>query len=188
MARKLRVLLANGWGDEVESPSMEQMRAFLEDADPMDLEHGDVSLELTDRTSDSLISLDIFRRCKSAILEWTDGRLVFTVNGRRPRHLKNVPKEDVLRLWTLLGANRMADVERVAWLEGDGDLPPEEKDALIKKGELELARRFYDSLGDERIHTPCKKPDCKRGAVELSVFCRPHHYASVVRERCPFDD
>ncbi|MFT3884366.1 MAG: hypothetical protein QM724_02720 [Flavobacteriales bacterium] len=52
----------------------------------------------------------------------------------------------------------------------------------------QLDREFYDSLGREREDTVCRKERCGRGAVALSVFCRPHHFENVKGEPCPFND
>jgi hypothetical protein len=51
-----------------------------------------------------------------------------------------------------------------------------------------LDREFYEALGAERPGVPCRKDGCRRGAVEQSVFCRPHHFASVKGRQCPFSD
>jgi hypothetical protein len=49
-------------------------------------------------------------------------------------------------------------------------------------------RRFYDSLGPEASSRKCKRDECERGVVSLSVFCRVHHYESVQGRTCPFND
>lgn len=43
----------------------------------------------------------------------------------------------------------------------------------------ELDRTFFESLGVERQNTECRHPDCSRGTVQFSVFCRRHHFESV---------
>ena len=52
----------------------------------------------------------------------------------------------------------------------------------------DLDRQFYQSLGAEREGTMCRKAECGRGVVALSVFCRPHHFESVKQRPCPFQD
>jgi hypothetical protein len=52
----------------------------------------------------------------------------------------------------------------------------------------DLDKQFYQSLGDEREGTVCQKAGCGRGAVALSVFCRPHHFESIRQRPCPFQD
>jgi hypothetical protein len=50
----------------------------------------------------------------------------------------------------------------------------------------QLDRGFYDSLGDERADVSCRSPECGRGAVKLSVFCKVHHFEQIMKSRCPF--
>lgn len=52
----------------------------------------------------------------------------------------------------------------------------------------DLDRQFYQSLGAEREGAVCRKAGCGRGAVALSIFCRPHHFESVKQRPCPFQD
>lgn len=49
-------------------------------------------------------------------------------------------------------------------------------------------RRFYESLGAERDSVACRNPDCSRGAITNSIFCRPHHFENVKQRPCPFTD
>lgn len=53
---------------------------------------------------------------------------------------------------------------------------------------LQFYREFMDLLGPERADVQCRREGCERGAIELSVFCRPHHFESVQRVPYPFDD
>jgi hypothetical protein len=57
-----------------------------------------------------------------------------------------------------------------------------------KEAQAKRDREFYDSLGPEREGIVCRSVGCRRGAISLSVFCRPHHFESIERRRCPFDD
>ena len=43
----------------------------------------------------------------------------------------------------------------------------------------ELDRQFYGGLGEERSGTSCRKPDCDRGTIQFSVFCRDHHFENI---------
>ena len=43
-----------------------------------------------------------------------------------------------------------------------------------------LDRRFYEALGTERPEVRCTQPKCSNGAIEQSVFCRKHHFESVM--------
>lgn len=45
-----------------------------------------------------------------------------------------------------------------------------------------LDREFYNSLGDERTFSRCRREQCERGAVNMSAFCRKHHF-EMVRQR-----
>ena len=65
---------------------------------------------------------------------------------------------------------------------GAPDPPPWEET------QLRLDREFYDSLGAERPGVPCRAAGCKRGAVSLSAFCKPHHFEQIQRRTCPFTD
>lgn len=101
--------------------------------------------------------------------------------------------EDILR-----GASRLLNVRSFAgWLEAlvyyyrfDGFLPrigapdPPTGPAAL----LAVDRDFYDSLGDERSDVPCRTVGCSRGAVQLSVLCKVHHFEQVRRRPCPFND
>ncbi len=47
---------------------------------------------------------------------------------------------------------------------------------------------FYEGLGTEDTSRKCRRDDCDRGAIKLSVFCRRHHFEMIWRRDCPFDD
>lgn len=65
---------------------------------------------------------------------------------------------------------------------GSPDPPPAEEARLNEQ------RAFYECLGEERSTVSCRHQDCGRGAIELSVFCRVHHFENVRRIPCPFSD
>lgn len=69
-----------------------------------------------------------------------------------------------------------------AWLPSPGapEPPPPEVAELIE------AKSFYDSLGLERSDAQCKSSGCNRGAVSLSMYCRPHHFEMVRKKPSPF--
>jgi len=71
-----------------------------------------------------------------------------------------------------------------AWLPEPGAPEPLTGDAAIQTE----YRRFYDLLGPERTNVACKKPGCNRGAIGLSIYCRPHHFEMIQHTQCPFDD
>jgi hypothetical protein len=54
---------------------------------------------------------------------------------------------------------------------------------------LRFYKQFVESLGDERPEVICRKDDCERGAIELSAFCRRHHFENIYRSvPYPFND
>ena len=69
-----------------------------------------------------------------------------------------------------------------AWLPYPGapDPPP------WRETKARLDREFFDSLGLERDAVRCAEAGCTRGAIELGVLCRIHHFEMVKKERCPF--
>jgi hypothetical protein len=58
----------------------------------------------------------------------------------------------------------------------------------IKEAILKMDRDFYQLLGSERSNEKCRIPECNRGTVEYSVFCRVHHFENVKKKPCPFND
>lgn len=53
---------------------------------------------------------------------------------------------------------------------------------------LEELRAVYDRLGPESAVDKCRKDGCERGAIELSVYCRVHHFEKWGGvSPCPFD-
>jgi hypothetical protein len=49
-------------------------------------------------------------------------------------------------------------------------------------------REYYDFFGPENAEKTCRSPNCSRGTVQFSVFCRTHHFESVMRKVCPWTD
>ena len=170
--------IANGMGDSIDEPSPAQMRKFLVDVDTTDEEHGAAWLSTDDH-----------------VLEWSGahgGLLVFSSTSAESndesRHLVDVPRERTLELWQMLAEGRLGELERQAWLPGNGWRPDPERDARFAAALRDADRAFYESLGAERTGTRCQRESCARGAVHFSVFCRPHHFESVRSKTCPFDD
>jgi hypothetical protein len=56
----------------------------------------------------------------------------------------------------------------------------------------ESRRRFYrnfaDKLGPEDASKQCRRERCEHGVVNLSVFCRRHHFENIQNSPYPFDD
>ena len=71
-----------------------------------------------------------------------------------------------------------------AWLPALDAPDPPPREELMRL----LDRQFYEKLGPERADVPCREPTCTRGAVTLSIHCRPHHFTSVMRRPSPFED
>jgi hypothetical protein len=169
--------ISNGHGDSEDNPSPAVMRRFLDELDPSDEEHGA-----------AWVAEDLERS-----LEWNvDGRLVFGDESSGPRHMLNVSKDRVVKLWQLLAEGRIAEIEREPW--APGNCPPlsrEEEQQLNEDMESErrlLDREFFDGLGPERDNPRCRAQGCARGTVRFSAFCRAHHFKMIRGYACPFDD
>jgi hypothetical protein len=166
--------VANGLGDHIKAPSVDQMRQFLADVDTTDEEHGAAWLSTDGGYS----------------LEWNGAALVFSVPDAyaRPRHMPKVSRERALELWIALANGDFDAVERCDWLPGNGHVPDPEREAKFRAWQLQNDREFYDVLGDERPEVPCRTDGCTRGAIKFSVLCRVHHFESVKKRPSPFQD
>jgi hypothetical protein len=172
----MRHFLCNGLGDSIDSPTEAEMRAFMDEVDFSDVEHGAVWL------SDELDNA----------LEYSGkGVLAFTRGDLAPRHMTDVAKERTIGLWIKLADGLMDELEKEPWQPG---APPPRSPEEVLRREREIAEwqrqqdlKFYDGLGVERAEVPCRKEGCKRGCVKLSVFCRVHHFESLMHRECPFD-
>jgi hypothetical protein len=164
----------NGLGDRVESPTPDEMWKFLLELDVEDEEHGAAWLSLDNGFS----------------LEWNgDGRLVLTDPAAKgSQHLRGVTRERALELWVALSSGKLDEVKRSAWQPGNGYVRTPEREAEIRAALARDDRVYYESLGAERTHTPLGTAGCSRGAIELSVLCRVHHFESVRKRPCPFND
>jgi hypothetical protein len=61
---------------------------------------------------------------------------------------------------------------------------PPSRDEILRR----LDREFCDKLGPEDSSKQCRRKECNRGVVELSVFCRRHHFENVRNRPYPFAD
>lgn len=176
----MAISIANGLGDSIDKPSVEQMRQFLEELDPADLEHGAAWISDDDGNT----------------LEWNvDSRLVYenwcdTGEPPAPRHLLGVSVDKTLELWQLLAQGLLHELEEQPWQSGSHP-PLSREEAARRANELadwQLAndREFFAVLGSERPDVPCGHPECNRGAVLQSVFCRIHHFEQIMQRQCPF--
>jgi hypothetical protein len=166
--------VANGLGESIDAPTFDQMAEFLRNLDVADEEHGAAWISTDEGYS----------------LEWSgDGRLVLgRPNASQSVHLRAISRDRALELWTALARGHLAEVEACPWQPGNGFVQTPEQAATIRDWQLRQDREFYDVLGNERSDVPCREPGCKRGAIELSVLCRVHHFESVKKRPSPFDD
>ena len=51
----------------------------------------------------------------------------------------------------------------------------------------DLNLKFYNQLGEESADVICKNPDCERGKIDMSVYCRVHHFEMIKKKQCPFN-
>jgi hypothetical protein len=54
------------------------------------------------------------------------------------------------------------------------------------KPDPEADRAFYQALAPEVSESKCARPDCERGAIPLSFYCRRHHF-EMMKGR-PYED
>ncbi len=93
------------------------------------------------------------------------------------RQLESPPSEDLLiEAFTYY-------VKFDAFLPERGFEPPSEEEITAR-----LDREFYDSLGDESDSEKCRHPECERGRIPLSIRCKVHHFESIQKKPCLFND
>jgi hypothetical protein len=91
------------------------------------------------------------------------------------RNLEDPPSDDgLLEAFTYY-------YDHDAFLPRRGFVPLPAEEAKIRRD-----RDFYDSLGDESTKERCKHQGCNRGKVNLSLYCRIHHFEMVEIRPCPF--
>lgn len=173
---KLSYLVASPHGGSVQDPSLEEMRRFLENIDPTDIEHG--AAWVSDDAGNTL--------------EFNaDGTLVFDRDACNPRHMAGVSKDRTLTLWSLLAQRLVDELEREPWRPGSVPPPAPEEVTRHRQGlerwQLEQDREFYALLGAEN-GAICRKEACQRLSVRHSVFCRRHHFESIRGRPCSFSD
>ncbi len=167
--------VANGFGDDLDSPSTEQMQSFLDALPLNDIEHG------------AAWCVDADGNC----LEYeVGGNLTYEHIGVPARHLAGVEKKTVLKLWQLLVDGKFAEIESEPWQSG---VRPTPSTAEVLRHEEEMREwqisqdlEFYDSLGAEHGASRCRASTCERRTVAHSVFCRSHHFEKIKGRTCPF--
>ncbi len=65
--------------------------------------------------------------------------------------------------------------------------PPPPDPAALARERYESGLAFYRKLGVEDPAKRCRRPDCDRGVVKYSVFCRKHDYEMLRGEPCPYE-
>jgi len=93
-------------GNSEADPPLDRLPALLEEFDPEDVEHPDVSV-----THESEWCLSAF---PSGLLVWEN------LEEGDPRYVKDVPREKVLQLWELLSRGEIGQINLEPWLEGCG--------------------------------------------------------------------
>jgi hypothetical protein len=174
--RHVGYYVSNGWGESLDEPTRSEMEEFVEACDEHDEEHGDVWMEGGGWT-----------------LSWSGtGVLTLSRGAKLWEHLVGIPKSEVVKFWMLLAEGRVDELQGHAWRPGARPpMAPEEIAEREARGaELlrQMDREFYSELGEERADVLCRQGGCARGAISHSVFCRPHHFASVKDRPSPFDD
>ena len=91
-----------------------------------------------------------------------------------------ITPDDVCRLAQELAIEGKFAVE-IALAEGSQVVWPS------AAAQLAADRAFYDLLGPELAEQTCRRPNCRRGAISQSVFCRSHHFESIRGRPCPFE-
>ena len=95
------------WGGDERNPSVERLRALVQELDreSEDVEHPDVSL-----THETEWCLSAF---PSGLLVWEN---LADQDDNDARHMKGVPREKVLALWLKLAQGDIAAIEGEPWL------------------------------------------------------------------------
>jgi hypothetical protein len=94
--------ISNGNGESEDSPTVETMRAYLEDLDPLDEEHGA-----------AWVGDD-----EDNMLEWEVGGNLAYSQSNQTRHMSHVSANRVIALWQKLAAGQLDELEREPWQPG----------------------------------------------------------------------
>jgi hypothetical protein len=166
--------VADGWRDSLDSPSVEEMREFLNRLDIDDPEHCEVWLSHHESgwTLGCLSHSEVY-------LDIDAGEEQNTA----ARHLTNVSREKMLMLWQKLADGKIQELETEAWLPGyTSQVPP-------KSDPVELHRDFWHELiTAERIpDAKCKIEECRENPITQTVFCPKHFFEKYAKIPCPFN-
>lgn len=160
---------------------------MLKAAADKSLPHGWVYLpdgEVTIATTCILISDEAYAEADE--LEQIGHRLGFPREGLHTQTIEDLC-DVAARLTDVPDESVYVEAFRYYW-KFDAYLPalnapdPPSLDVVLQ----ELDREFYNSLGEERTGTNCRREGCERGAVDMSAFCRKHHFEMVRKRPCPY--
>lgn len=134
--------ITNGNGDSADGSTAEEMRAFLDELDPGDEEHG--AAWLSDGEGNSL--------------EYEVGGNLAFDRPNQIRHMSGVSIDRVVELWQKLAAGQFDELEREPWQAGSRPpLSPEAREArerMFSDALLAEDRAFCDRLGVEQATIP----------------------------------
>jgi hypothetical protein len=102
----MKFQLRKRWGGSEAEPSAVKMLTTLCELDVHDEEHPDVAL-----THESEWCLSAF---EGGLLVWEN------LQRGEPRHMRDVPRDKVLKLWLALSRGDLSAVEKESWLPGYG--------------------------------------------------------------------
>lgn len=166
--------IVDGWGESIDNPSVEQMQQFLDKLDIDDEEHCEVWLtnDLTGWT------LSYFPSNTVVFYESSED------SDYNPRHLINVSRNKMLKLWQKLAKGQIDELKKESWKTGHSSEPP--PPPFDPK---ELHRDFWNQLisAKRRPNLKCREDGCTESPIELSVFCPKHHFEKTVKIDCPYN-
>ena len=163
------------WGGSEDAPPPTRLRQILAELDVPDPEHPDTWL-----THESGWTLSVYE----------SGLVLFANADGAASHMNSVSRERALELWLILANGRIDELAALQW---KGGYPPRDPDAIAQAkadGEalqLKSDQAFYERLGPESSDEICGAQQCDRHRIAYSVYCRRHHFESVRKRPCPFE-
>ncbi len=164
--------VADGWGDSVNSPNVEEMKKLLDKLDIDDPEHCEAWLTHTESG-------------------WTlachpNNEVVFENDEQNisPRHLTNVSRDKMLTLWQKLANGKIDELEKESWLSDYTSEPPPPK-----PDPKDVYRNYWNELINvDRIpNAKCKIEECNQNPITFTVFCPKHFFEKNLKIPCPFE-
>lgn len=157
--------------------------------DPAAVEESDVGIcadgwdnflfdDETEELTEYLAALRVLNapKCAKVLQELLE--LISATKPARPIELTDTHKAELTALWRRYdSASHEENPQALA------------RKRVAKKNRLPITdREFYDFLGQEDGTKPCQHEDCNRGSVRFSVLCRVHHFESIKRKPCPWNE